>query len=164
MVSGSGGAEAGEGPAGNRGCAEASIFLKYQTDTFSLDAEDHWAGWEENGKFAQKKSERNHSKWQAEFSVVKKKGIYQRKCLSAYHENSNISSICCDFAFSFGRPFVDGYGWGCFLSASQPSTMNAQAIFPDLMCIYFSFLPRASWPGVCSQMVFHAGLCWRHIV
>lgn len=73
MVSGSGGAEAAEGPAGNRGCAEASIFLKYQTDTFSLDAEDHWAGWEENGKFAQKKSERNHSKWQAEFSVVKKK-------------------------------------------------------------------------------------------
>ena len=41
MVSGSGGAEAAEGPAGNRGCAEASIFLKYQTDTFSLDAEDH---------------------------------------------------------------------------------------------------------------------------
>jgi hypothetical protein len=27
---------------GNRGSGEPSIFLKYQTDTFGLDAEDHY--------------------------------------------------------------------------------------------------------------------------
>lgn len=44
MVSGSGGDEAGEGIDGNRGSGEPSVFLKYQTDTSSLDAEDHKVG------------------------------------------------------------------------------------------------------------------------
>lgn len=41
MVNGSGADEVGEGDDGNRGSGEPSIFLKYQTDTFSLGAEDH---------------------------------------------------------------------------------------------------------------------------
>lgn len=43
MVNGSGGKRWGGGD-GRRGPGEPSTFLKYQTDTFSLDADDHKRG------------------------------------------------------------------------------------------------------------------------
>lgn len=49
----------------------------------------------------------NHSKWRAGFSAVWRKGLYEKKCLSAYHKNSKFPSICCYFTFLFSQTICD---------------------------------------------------------
>lgn len=140
---------------GNRGSGGPRIFLKYQTDTFSLDAEDHYVGWEESRKFAQKKSERHHSKWQAGSQQCKRKKCMKENVSLHIIKTARFPTYAAILVFHLADHLWLVMGGVVLACMFQPSMMNAQTIFPDLTCIDFSFfLPRVPYPGVCYQMGF----------
>lgn len=134
---------------GNRGSDEPSIFLKYQTDTFSLDAEDHDAGWKRSRTFAQKKS-----------VITAKTGLDSQQREGREYMKGNVSLHIIKTAtspayaatllfFSFGRAFVTSYGWSCSQMYVRAKDDECSDYFswPDMYLLLF-------WSPMCLLLVF----------